>query len=137
MILISISEITAFRFVSVDCNLPKGSVSNLFSSFHCLLAYPRLATNSQRQGFQLVPLFSLPFGNPRPDPTSQKAVILACFLSCTAFWPTQIQNSSLRKGTAPPTPQHAKKQRCLRAPLRITKYASFSLPVFSEVWQAE
>ena len=85
VILISISEITAFQSVSVSNELPKGSVFNLFFFFHCLLASLGRLRPPKRQCFQLVSLFSLPLGNPRLTTNSPKAVILACFLSCTAF----------------------------------------------------
>ena len=52
---------TAFCLPLASYELPKGSVFSLFSLLHCL------------------------FGNPRPDPTFQKAMISTFFPLCTAF----------------------------------------------------
>ena len=78
--LTSSPEITAFCHPQAGSALPKGSENNMNSRYHCLLASPGKFRPSDRQWKQLVFLISLPFSISGQFPTSQKAVILTCWI---------------------------------------------------------
>ena len=75
-----IPDITAFCHLQAGSGLRKGSEINFFSWNHCLLSSPGRLSPSERQWKQHEFQISLPFSISGQFPTSQKAVILTCWI---------------------------------------------------------